>query len=463
MNQQYRWANISWLWVALSFVFQIWPVGLTLLALKLVGMNAVEEAKKKNIYRPYQRTAGTQYRTGQQPGNVGEKRRTPEQFDREAARDVEARPVNESEMEAGRAAAMDSGVDADWDGTSYHGGRSAAAGTAGGRTQQTSGGYRPVYRRPNQTGAPRSREDLLTRQKLNPNSGKGLQLAGWIVLGVGAFVWAVVMLGGVSAGLLTALQAAMISALSICTPGAVLAIVGTHMRTRAARCRNHLAMIGNRRTVSLDALDAASPGNFKTVCKDLDWMLGNGFFPGAYLDMSRRVLTYPGEEQEMAEARQTAEAPVTGADGQKLYPEEQTICRLNARIQDAYVSQRIDRLAQLTHQIFAYVEANPEKENAIRQFKTHYLPKTIKILQSYARLEQQNIDGENIRAAMKDVEQIMDKLVSGFEKQLDLLFGAEAMDVTTDISVLESMMNMEGLGGLDPFGSMRSSQTGERN
>lgn len=65
------------------------------------------------------------------------------------------------------------------------------------------------------------------------------------------------------------------------------------------------------------------------------------------------------------------------------------------------------------------------------------------------------VEGGNISSAMKDVEDIMDKLVLGFEKQLDALFDSEAMDVTTDISVLENMMNMEGLSDLDPFGTLK--------
>ena len=65
------------------------------------------------------------------------------------------------------------------------------------------------------------------------------------------------------------------------------------------------------------------------------------------------------------------------------------------------------------------------------------------------------MEGGNIAAAMKDVEEIMDKLVQGFEKQLDALFDSEAMDVTSDITVLENMMRMEGLSDLDPFGSLK--------
>ena len=39
----------------------------------------------------------------------------------------------------------------------------------------------------------------------------------------------------------------------------------------------------------------------------------------------------------------------------------------------------------------------------------------------------------------------MDKVVEGFEKQLDLLFQGDAMDITTDVEVLERMLAKDGL------------------
>ena len=41
----------------------------------------------------------------------------------------------------------------------------------------------------------------------------------------------------------------------------------------------------------------------------------------------------------------------------------------------------------------------------------------------------------------------MDTIVAAFEKQLDSLFGTDALDISTDITVLETMMAREGLTG----------------
>lgn len=192
--------------------------------------------------------------------------------------------------------------------------------------------------------------------------------------------------------------------------------------------------------------------------------VGRGYAAGNVHRRHCQDLTY-GDQQPQKEAPsapKAAEQPVqTGPNGEKLYPEELRIRQLNDRITDDYVSARMDRLEELTHKILAYAEAHPEKENSLRQFRNHYLPKTFSILESYARMERMGVEGGNIGSAMKDVEDIMDKLVLGFEKQLDALFDSEALDVTTDVSVLENMMTMEGLSDLDPFGTMARKENGE--
>ena len=81
----------------------------------------------------------------------------------------------------------------------------------------------------------------------------------------------------------------------------------------------------------------------------------------------------------------------------------------------------------------------------IRKFMDYYLPTTLKLLNAYDRMGAQGVSGGNIGATMERVENIMGTIVTAFEKQLDALFGAEALDISTDITVLENMMAREGL------------------
>lgn len=129
-------------------------------------------------------------------------------------------------------------------------------------------------------------------------------------------------------------------------------------------------------------------------------------------------------------------------DGKKAIAEMK---RLDDNIADPTISAQIVRLQQLAGKIFAQVEQNPEKLPQIRKFMNYYLPTTLKILNAYDRMGEQGVAGENITSTMHKVEGMMDTIIKAFEKQLDNLFGAEAMDISTDMVVLENMMAREGL------------------
>ena len=129
-------------------------------------------------------------------------------------------------------------------------------------------------------------------------------------------------------------------------------------------------------------------------------------------------------------------------DGKKAIAEMK---RLDDNIADPTISAQIVRLQELSGKIFAQVEQNPEKLPQIRRFMNYYLPTTLKILNAYDRMGEQGVAGENITSTMHKVEGMMDTIIRAFEKQLDNLFGAEAMDISTDMVVLENMMAREGL------------------
>ena len=105
----------------------------------------------------------------------------------------------------------------------------------------------------------------------------------------------------------------------------------------------------------------------------------------------------------------------------------------------------VDRIEEITRKIFAYQKKNPEKGGQLRSFLNYYLPTTLKILNSYAQMEEQGVEGKNITAAKERIEGMMDKVVEGFEKQLDKLFEGTAMDITTDVQVPEQMLEKDGL------------------
>ena len=121
--------------------------------------------------------------------------------------------------------------------------------------------------------------------------------------------------------------------------------------------------------------------------------------------------------------------------------------RLDENIEDEKISQAIRELERTSQAIFQQVREAPEKLPQIRKFMDYYLPTTLKLLNAYDRMGSVGVGGENIDSTKERVEAIMDTIVAAFDKQLDGLFGAEALDVSADITVLETMLAREGLAG----------------
>jgi len=258
------------------------------------------------------------------------------------------------------------------------------------------------------------------------------------------------------------------------------------------RFHEYCAVIGMRTRVSFKELAKVSEMSRSEVRQYLQKMIAKGYFGGeAYLDVNREELVLPAPQgyagTEMhggwrdivmeligalrgdakqsytppkpvskAEPVREAAAPETKPDPKPAQPQgknymgelEKTLnelYQLNAQIDDPAVSQRIDRIGALTAGIFRAVIDNPEREQDVRKFMNYYLPTTLKLLKSYDMLEDQSFQGENIMASRKKIENVLDMLIEAYERQLDRLFKNDALDIATDIDVLETMMAGDGL------------------
>ncbi len=254
--------------------------------------------------------------------------------------------------------------------------------------------------------------------------------------------------------------------------------------------RNYAAIIGDRCEVDVHELSAKLGKTPSLVLSDLQVMIDKGYLGSdAYIDRSRGVLVLTavetvftdaaesrkapfinvtihsdGVKAEINRERKTAPEPVQEAEAPRPEPQKppkpkpqpafqenefeeklKQIRRLNDEIDDEGVSRRIDRIGELTASIFAVVRQKPERADEVKKFMNYYLPTTFKLLESYALMEKQSYQGENIVASRKKIENILDSLITAFEQQQDRLFRTEALDVEADIQVLETMMAKDGL------------------
>ena len=117
----------------------------------------------------------------------------------------------------------------------------------------------------------------------------------------------------------------------------------------------------------------------------------------------------------------------------------------NARIPDKTLSARIDELEDITRRIFSTVADKPEKAPQIRRFMEYYLPTVLKMLTNYRKLGERGVTGQNADKMKKTVEDAMNVVLGAFVKQHDQLYGSDALDVTAEAKVLETMLRQDGL------------------
>ena len=286
---------------------------------------------------------------------------------------------------------------------------------------------------------------------VNLDRGKGLTIWG-IVLAV---VFGIALTGFPA----VAMGSGFLNALAVMSPvigffGGGLAMIwaGTQRTKKAKRFRKYLALIGKRESISITTLAQAMPVSVHKACDALQDMLDSGVLEKGYLDMStgRLILSDEGLQEEAPPAPEPEEESEKEEDTLDMTDDDAVLAairQLNDDIDDEMMSQKIDRIGEITGKIFAYQKQNPNRAGQLRSFLSYYLPTTLKILKAYARMEEQGVEGENIRSAKERIEGMMDKVVEGFEKQLDRLFQDDAMDIATDVQVLERMLEKDGLSG----------------
>jgi len=121
------------------------------------------------------------------------------------------------------------------------------------------------------------------------------------------------------------------------------------------------------------------------------------------------------------------------------------IRRCNDVIPGQEVSDKMFRMEQIVERIFRRAEEHPEIVPDLKKLMDYYLPMTVKLLNAYADMDRQNVQGQNIENAKAEIEQTLDTLNLAFEKLLDDLFEDVALDVSSDITVLNTLLAQEGL------------------
>jgi len=224
----------------------------------------------------------------------------------------------------------------------------------------------------------------------------------------------------------------------------------TGLRMKSTRKLERLLdkVVGERDNIPLPELFAAAGVDAARGRTAVKSAIEHGYFGAdAYIDNRTDTLVVRG-----AAPQPKKPAPAPAPKAQPAAEDEyaallRQLREVNDAIPDPVMSAKISRLEEVSGRIFALAQKDPEKKAQLQKFMNYYLPTALKLLNTYASLSGQAVEGTNITEAKHSIERSMDLLVTAFENQLDKLFQADALDVNADIAALEGMLNLDGLTG----------------
>ena len=247
---------------------------------------------------------------------------------------------------------------------------------------------------------------------------------------------------------------------------AVMTYVGVDMVRTVGRFRQYVSVLKDREFCDIKEIASATGRDVRKVLKDVKKMITKGWFCQGHLDEKESCLmvsehawnqyTALMEDMKQRKAEEQAAQIKMQEEYDRLSPEVQKIVQAgdeyvrrikaaNDAIPGEVISAKISRMELLVDRIFDRVEQNPDSVNDMRRMMDYYLPTTMKLLEAYEELDAQPVQGENIISSKKEIEDTIDTLNIAFEKLLDSLFQDTAWDVSSDISVLHTMLAQECL------------------
>lgn len=250
---------------------------------------------------------------------------------------------------------------------------------------------------------------------------------------------------------------------------------GTGVLARFRRFKNYINVLGTRTCITVQELADSVGKSEKAVVKDLRLMIEKEMFRQGHLDAEggNFFVTHEGYEAYRASQQQIEERKIQLLQEKKAAAQRnaaekssgielseevkkliadgndyiQKIHQSNDAIPDEAVSAKLDDLEVIVRKIFEYVEQHPESAPETKKLMRYYLPTTIKLLDSYQKLDDHPMSGSNIEKSKKEIETTLDTLNQAFARLFDNLYQDTSMDITSDISVLNTMLAQEGLTG----------------
>lgn len=299
---------------------------------------------------------------------------------------------------------------------------------------------------------------------------------GTMALGIVSMVFGIIGITGFSLGTLTTFLLVVLgddfmrlggiistTILAVFLAGSILlTVMGNRWVQLSIRFGRYKEIIGTKMYVTTKELAEKTGKQITFIQKDLKKMIKKRFFLQGRMDTKESCLMLSDESyrlylqaqqqyqiREQEKKRKEAEDAAIPENVRQIVAEgEHFIKKIKASndaIPGVEISRKISYMENIVQKIFQRVQQKPELAGDLKKLMSYYLPTTIKLLEAYEELDAQPIQGPNITSSKKEIEDTMDTLNTAFEKILDDFYQNTAWDISSDISVLETMLAQEGL------------------
>ena len=240
----------------------------------------------------------------------------------------------------------------------------------------------------------------------------------------------------------------------------ILAFRGWKIRKRLERFNKYSDILKGKNYSEISKLSESVSKKNKFVLKDIEKMMSLNMFKEGhisedksyfilgdevyeeYLNSMKAYSERSKEEADNTVEQDKSELSLVIENGEKYISEIESV---NYSLHGNNICTKLNEMANITRNIIDNVRKNPDNLPLVKKFFNHYLPISLKLIYSYRELNTQTIEGENIRKAKNEIENSIDLINTAFRKLLDNLFEDVVLDVSSDISVLETLFTQEGL------------------
>lgn len=329
----------------------------------------------------------------------------------------------------------------------------------------------PNYRDPNRPlvrpNGPLWQNMVPPKAKRNTNRFAGvaqisLGVLGIVLSAVGMLAVGIVgAVGLLSGGIGISLPMIILSGALVASSGVTMA--GINKRGLASRAYRIQLLLEDKKVCTIEQLASSTGRSPAQVRQDVKRGMKAGFLPQVRMDTGETCAIFGEEafqlyldsetarkqkEQEEKDRERrlgqagSAEIERFAIEGEKALS---SLRDVRVHIQDEQVAVKIKKLETTIEKIFNYVRQHPQKLPATRKFTSYYLPTTLKILQKYRQYDSMDIQLTSVQKAMQEIEDTLDTLETAYTNLLENLYHEDTLDVTTDVEVLQSMLQQEGL------------------